>query len=197
MQKDSEEIKNLARQCLAGDTSAWDKLVDKITPLVFYVIEGKFRRLGFSYQESDLEALKQDILLAIWQNGCLAGVKDIDKVIPWICAIAANAASNYARKSNCRPYDLPRAYSLDEATDTYSRSPSDLLAEKELQDDIDSALGLLNYKENLVIKLYVLYGKKYREISEILGMPIGTVLACAARARFKLRRRLRKYKNWE
>jgi RNA polymerase sigma-70 factor (ECF subfamily) len=193
MRRDAEDIKGLIQRCLAGEAAAWDELVKKVSPLILYITEQKLRRLGSFYQLSDLETLKQDILLTIWQKGGLESVKDIDKVIPWICAISANAAANHARKS--RIYGLPRTSPLDETINIYSSSPPEILFEKELQDDIDAALKSLNDRENLIIKLHELYGKRYREISGILNIPIGTVLASAARAKVKMRKRLRKYRR--
>lgn len=189
MHKDKEYIKRLIQRCIHRDPDAWDEFVKHIAPLISYTIKDKFQRWGFNYQRSDIENLKQDILLSIWEKNKLETIKD--NAISWICALSLHAASNYIR--DLKPTDPPYISLLNHSLKSYYPLPSEELSNKNMQNAIDCALESLNYKENLIIKLLVLYGKKYKEIAQMLNMPIGTILAYASRAKLKLKKKLKKY----
>jgi len=191
MEKKREYIIGLIERCVKGDIEAWDSLISSISPFISYVIEKKFQRSGIVYQRADIENLKQDILLSIWKGNKLKTIKDKDKAVPWIYAFAVNFVSDYLR--DLRAANFKKTIPLGNSLQSPSPLSDDELSNKEIQNAIDRALSSLNAKENIIIKLQLLYGKKYREIAEILKMPIGTVLVSGQRAKFKLRRRLEKY----
>jgi len=193
MKKDKEYLKAIVRRCIKKDSEAWDELIKLISPLITYIIKDKLDRLGLNYLKKDVNGLKQDILLSLWEKNKLKTIKDEEKIIPWICAITANATSSYIR--NLKPIDLPNLTSLDDLLKSPYPSPFEELSNKDIHDDIDRALKSLNYKENLIIKLSLLYEKKYKEISQILNIPLGTVLVNSKRAKLKLRKSLKKYKE--
>jgi RNA polymerase sigma-70 factor (ECF subfamily) len=186
-----EVIKNLVEQCLGRDAEAWNRLIKLLSPLMVCVISEKFKRLGFRYQKSDIENLKQDILLSIWEGNKLKTIKDREKTIPWICVFTSNVTSNYIR--SLKPNDLPNADLLDDSIKSSSPMPLDEMSNNEMRDNINSALESLNCKERVVIKLLLLYGKKYKEIAQILNIPLSTALVYGKRAKFKLKERLKKY----
>lgn len=191
--KKKQEIEDLVRRCIAREPAAWDTFVERFSPLIASIIRNKFELTGFYYLDQDLDDLKQGLFLSIWEKELLATLREPGNVIPWICAISAHAASNYMR--GLRPYDQPRADSLHNSLKSRSLLPSEELENRDIETAIDSALSTLNPKESIIIKLLLLYGKKYREISQILNIPIGTVLVCASRARRKLHIKLKKFKK--
>lgn len=195
MKKEKEDIENIIQRCIYGDIDAWDKLVKCISPLITYTIQNKFSRLGFNYQKNDIENLKQDILLSIWEKNKLHTIKNKNKAVPWICALSSHAASNYVR--NLTAVDPPNVdpLPLDELLKSDYPLPSKEASNKEIQDAIDRAIESLNYQENLIIKLSLLYGKKFKDISQILNIPLGTILVYAGRAKLKLKKKLKKYRK--
>ncbi len=192
MRRDKEYIKRLVEKCISKDLDAWDEFIKFIAPIISSTIQNKFWRLGCDYRKKDIENLRQDILLSIWEDNRLETIKDRNNVIAWICAFSAHIASNYITR--LKPVDPPQAHSLDGSLGSLHQSPFYELVRKNMQNDVSSALKSLNYKESLITKLYILYGKKYKEISQMLNIPLGTVLVYAQRAKAKLRRLLRKYK---
>ena len=66
-------------------------------------------------------------------------------------------------------------------------NPSDELAKNELSKKIEEAVDALPTKEKLIIKLNLIYEKKYDEIAKILNLPKGTVSSYIKRAKEKLR----------
>jgi RNA polymerase sigma factor (sigma-70 family) len=53
----------------------------------------------------------------------------------------------------------------------------------------------VNYREVLVLR--ELEGMSYKEIAEVMGVPIGTVMSGLARGRFQLRERLLRARDQE
>ena len=187
----SEYIKNLIEQCLQGNHTAWDELIKALNPFITSIVMNKFRKLGFHHQKSDLENVKQEIFLSISKKNGLAEVKEKNKAISWIFAISINAASNYVR--NHRVRNSSTSELKEDLAKDYLLTPAEELFNKDLQDDIKCALETLKPKEQLVIKLHLIYGKSHKEISSIMNTSIGTILACAYRAKLKLRKKLKKY----
>jgi len=186
-----EHIKQLIARCIERDMDAWDMFIKLIRPLLSHVIEERFKGHGFHYQRNDIEALNQDILLSIWEKDKLSTIINRDYALSWLCAIAGRAASNYIRDT--RRSTMPMVPSLDSILKSRNPSPQKELLNRELGSQIERAMRSLNTKENLVIRLSLIYKKTYGEISEILNMPLGTVLVYGARARHKLKKRLKKY----
>jgi len=183
----------LAARSAEGDLVAWDKLARIISPHIDCIIQFKFWRMGFNHQKCDIENLRQEVLLSIWRKDGLKAIRDRDACVSWISATASNAASNYVQ--SFRPTEAPRAREFKDSMSAGPGSPLEELARKEVTQGIDTALGALNHKERLVIKLVAVYDKKYKEVSDITGMPIGTVLVCARRAKAKLRAALKEFEK--
>ena len=53
--------------------------------------------------------------------------------------------------------------------------------------DIERALAELAEEQRTALLLVVLEGLSYREVAEVLGVPIGTVMSRVARARLQIR----------
>lgn len=68
--------------------------------------------------------------------------------------------------------------------------PAQRLIAQSMADAVRAALGTLPQDSQLVIQLCCLEGFAYREIAEILGCPVGTVMSRLHRARQALRQRL-------
>ena len=187
--QDKLYIKNLIERCTLRDPDAWNKLVGLATPLVDSVIKSKLWRLNFRYQKSDIENLRQDIFLSIWEKNKLEVVNNKENFMAWLCAMASNMTSNYIR--SIKPFDLPRANSVSDLISGNAALPSQGLLDKDTRGEIRRALKYLNHKEKIIIKLFFLYEKKYKDISRILDIPLGTVSVYAKRAKTKLRKSLR------
>ena len=186
-----KHIARLIERCLAGDEMAWNEFFLQTGPLIAYLASQKFRRMGFPHDHQDIENIRQDIHLSLWQEGKLATIRDRDKAIPWICAITNNSVSNYARKS--KAFDLPHAGLVDESILSPDLSPIETLSREDINRRVKKAIDTLSDKQRTIIKLLYFYEKSYREISEIMNMPLGTVLISAHRARFALKRKLQDF----
>lgn len=56
--------------------------------------------------------------------------------------------------------------------------------------DIAAAMRALPYRHRLAVYLADVEGLKYRQISDLTGMPVGSVKSCVHRGRGRLRARL-------
>ena len=70
-----------------------------------------------------------------------------------------------------------------------------LLGFKELWEAVEAALTHLHPNYRMVVILADIEGFSYKEISELMGWPIGTVMSRLSRARSLLGRILRRYKK--
>ncbi|MCC6735000.1 MAG: RNA polymerase sigma factor [Bauldia sp.] len=96
----------------------------------------------------------------------------------WVYAILVNCVREAARASRRLPPVDPLADVADAGSDPASRI------------GIIAALGALGHEHREVLLLVVVEGFTYQEASEILTVPIGTVMSRLARARDQLAQRL-------
>jgi len=184
-----ERIQELTERCLCGDEAAWNEFFTLTGPLISYTVEQKFRRLGFRYDRQDIENIRQNIHLSLWNDGKLGTIKEKEKIIPWLCAYATYSASNYVR--DLKPFDPPNAAVIDDSVEGNTPLPSDELLREDIRRQISLALASLGPKEKIIIKLLFFYEKNYLDIAQILKMPLDTVYVYAHRARSALRKKLK------
>lgn len=68
-----------------------------------------------------------------------------------------------------------------------ARSPEDCVVGPVIDADIVAAVRALPHRHRLAVYLADVEGLKYREISDMTGMPVGSVRSCLHRARGRLR----------
>jgi len=100
---------------------------------------------------------------------------------PWLFAIMHNLFVNQIR-ANARREHMP--IGEDQSANLAVRpNQSDLLE----VNDLIACLALLPFEQREVLLLVSLEDMSYSEVSEILGIPVGTVTSRLARARTRLR----------
>ena len=139
----------------------------------------------------DAEDLLQEIFLKVYLK-----LNDFDqelKFSSWIYRIAHNQVISNYRKLKARPQSI----SMDENSELIENLIADLdialAADRSLlKDAIYKILDKLDdkYKEVLVLKYFE--DKNYREISDILQKPLGTVGTLLNKAKQKFRQELKK-----
>ena len=104
------------------------------------------------------------------------------KLRPWLFRILRNLNISEYRKMQNRDQHIE----FDTVSETHStsaqRPDSGLILH-----DISKALDELPYEHREVLVLVALEGLKYREVVDVLDIPIGTVMSRLSRAREKLR----------
>lgn len=193
---DGENDKPLVEACINRDSWAWERLVAKYSGLIIASIKNRLKRYGFDPACEDVEDIKQNVVAAIWRENKLETVRNRDSIACWLSIVSGNMAILYMRrKLSYAPRLIPIACDADE--DALLGSVLDKadicesLDRKAVLQKIEESIDSLPPKEKLVAKLYLLYGKRFHEVAEILQMPIGTVSSYAKRAKTKLREKLK------
>jgi RNA polymerase sigma factor (sigma-70 family) len=176
----------LARAC-RRDPAALDQLVDRYSPRVFGLL---YRLTG-----------SRDVAEELTQETFLRLVRTIERYDhqgrfePWLFRIAANLVRDRARRRQRRGEE----YSLadhDQAAGPYAASQRDgtdgtdgLVADEE-RVQLAAAIDALSPAEREIILLRHYSELSFREIAELLEIPLGTALARAHRALGRLRARM-------
>ena len=172
-EKTDEELVALALK----DQDFFACLVEKYEPkLMRYV-----RRISAATQE-DAEDLLQEIFVKVYRN-----LNDFDpdlKFSSWIYRIAHNQVISHWRKTKVRPQVLK--FEADEDFLKFIATDENLARDTDRKFSGEEGRKMLEnldkkYKEVLVLKF--LEGKDYKEISDILEKPLGTVATLINRAK--------------
>ena len=135
--------------------------------------------LALGGQEADALDLVQDALLRAWRS--FASFDRGDHLKAWLFTILRNAHLDRCRRRRLEPAPLDPGAEPPAPT----RPPSPL--ERVLPDDLLRALRTLSPSHQALLLLCDLEGLRYREIADVLGCPIGTVMSGLHNARTRLR----------
>jgi len=145
-----------------------------------------------NFNEPEREDILQDVFVKVYVN--LNSFNSSLKFSSWIYRITRNEVINNFRKFKRRP-QIAR---IDPDDDFMSRIRSGLDLENEIniKVDMDYIKKVLNdindkYKDVLILKF--LEEKDYREISDILKIPMGTVATYINRGKKELKQKIKKY----
>jgi len=156
------------------------------------------RRKGRSHE--DAEDLVQETYLRAYRG--YAGFEEGTNLKAWLYRIMTNAYINIYRAKQRRPQEDD----LDDVEDLYlyrhlsgleaaraGRSAEDELLDWFTDDEVKAALEALPEAYRLAVLLADVEGFSYKEIAEILDVPIGTVMSRIHRGRRALQKKLWDY----
>jgi RNA polymerase sigma-70 factor (ECF subfamily) len=103
----------------------------------------------------------------------------------WLLAIVRNCSLNWRRRHRVDERTVSFVDAADVALDTGHEADAEAVESSE-RDRVQRAIGALPAEFREVIVLREVQDLSYREISDISGVPIGTVMSRLARARKKL-----------
>jgi RNA polymerase sigma factor (sigma-70 family) len=180
MQNERDTIERI----LDGDLNSFKILIRQHETLVI----GMVRRI--IKDQNDVDDLCQEVFIKIFKN--LHSFKYHSKLSTWIGQIAFTTAVNHVKKISGKNY---AAVDLDTFEDTYhtSDNPESLLIQKSTSAFIQGEVAKLPIPYGTILTLYHLQELSYSEISEITGMPDGTVKSYLFRARKLLKDKLAKH----
>src|SRR2546425_7362203 len=184
---DAEDIR-LMRLVAEGDTTAFEKLVERHQALV----AGTVARMLSS--NSDVEDIAQQVFVRVWKSAGRYVARA--KFTTWLLKITRNLVFNEMRRAKRHPrvpvQIEPESEEIplkDEATAT----PDATLLQKELQSAIETAITLLPETQRMALVLRRYEELSYEEISDVLDLSVPAVKSLLFRARTELRERLRDY----
>ena len=183
-----EESRQLVARILAGHTEEFETVIELYKKLVAHIV---FKMVTI---EADREDICQEVFVKVFQK--LGSFKFESKLSTWIATIAYNTSLNYLEKKRVPLVDdlMPEENGLERlAVDTFS--PEDCADRRNLSEVLIEEIDKLPVQYGTILVLYHLEEMPYREISEITGLPDGTVKSHLFRARKLLKDRLlAKYK---
>ena len=173
------ELVELVANARTGDARAWDRLVNRYSPLVNSVC----RRHRLS--QADAEDVGQVVWLRLFEN--LGAVREVHALPGWVRTTARNEALHVLMVHRCaQPVDPLALAALDQ------RRPDEEVDRDLLRSELSGAVqdGLAElapeYRKLLVL-LHAEPRTSYRDIGNILGIPTGSIGPTRARCLAKLR----------
>ncbi len=176
---------DLFRAYKNGNVDAFGEIMNKYKgPIYNYIVRMTGRRAA--------DDIFQEVFIKVLEKASSYTSKG--KFSHWLFSIARNAALDWHRKNKGREVSLD---SKEEGQFSYSEkladkkdSPEEVMEKNEISRTIEAALGKLSYEQKEIFCLRCYSGLNFREISEILNIPIGTALARMSRGMEKMRKEM-------
>lgn len=180
---------DLVQALREGSEAAYEELVTRFQQPVYNLA---FRLLS---DPSDAADVVQEVFLKVFRN--VDSFRGQSSLKTWIYRITVNEAHNQRRwffRHRKREIGLEEepedARSMMDVLPDGSRSPFDLVFDREKQQMIEAALGRINpaFRESVVLR--DIADLSYEEIAEVLQVSLGTVKSRILRGREALRQEL-------
>jgi len=158
-----------------------DSFEELVAPHMRHLYGFACRRMRSS---ADAEDLVQDTLLRAW--GRLDSLRDPERIRPWLFTIMVNLHAEQARKHTRRQRLMPikdLESSLDEHLPASCASPLDEVIRSSAAEAVHEALAKVPAVYAVAVELRDLEGFAYKEIAEILDIPLGTAMSRIGRGR--------------
>jgi RNA polymerase sigma-70 factor (ECF subfamily) len=178
-----EDDRALVERCQGGELSAFEPLVEKYRERVW--------RLAYNYLRDREEAwdVAQEAFVRAWQ--ALPSFRGQSAFYTWLFRIVMNVAADRARQRAARG----RAFGTERVSEeemertmvSEGASPYETSTRSEQRERVRRALDALPEHHRTIIMLSDLEGLSYREIAEVLAIPMGTVMSRLHNARKRLR----------
>jgi len=179
-------LPGLIDKCADKDPLAWAEFVKRFSPLITLSIKKAFFKYSMprNFSEDEIKDVRQNIMVTLWDGNKLANVRNKETISFWLAIIARNAVINYLKSS--------RKETLIYDEKFYEKLPSkgsfrDTSEAERLDDKIKEFIASLSPREEIIFKLYFEKELKLKDISNILGIPIGTVSSAITRMRKKIK----------
>jgi RNA polymerase sigma-70 factor, ECF subfamily len=189
---DAEHAAALVRRCVAGDSLAWEEIVQLHHRRIYNIC------YRFTGRGEDAEDLTQEVFIKLYRTLKTYDIKR-GAFATWVITMTRNLLVDHFRKSKQErmtdSLDAPAsseedAPSLHERLPDAAPGPQSRLEQAEKQKLIQQALEKLSPELREAVILRDLQDMDYREIAQILRVPEGTVKSRINRGRTELGRLL-------
>lgn len=181
----------LVARAQRGDFSAYDALVTRHRGRIYAMIRNMI------HHETEAWDLSQEVFIKAWQ--ALPKFEAKARFSTWLYRIAHNVVYDFARKRkiesagefNDEIFDRETIDGSSSTTPAGGSAPDENLSLAELRIKIDAALARLSPEHREVVVLKDVQGLAYKEIADVMGCSIGTVMSRLFYARQKLQTMLK------
>lgn len=140
--------------------------------------------LSLTKNKEDAEDLMQNTFIKV-RNGAHL-YKPQGTVMSWMCAIAKNQFLDFARKyGKNRPVDFGEVENY--VSESYA-SHSNEAEQVENRMLLETVFSILDEQERVIVTMHMLDGLKHREIADVIGMPLSTVITKYNRSLKKMKK---------
>ncbi|MBE7000956.1 MAG: sigma-70 family RNA polymerase sigma factor [Clostridia bacterium] len=174
-----------------GDESAFAELIRMHEKLVFNLA------LRYVKNYDDASDITQTVFITVYRS--IGGFKGKSRLSTWLYRITINECIDFSRRNKLytkftTPLEQPDGdgESMEIPLPDQSYDPELRYEQKELQNTIRQAVEALPPISREIIILRDVHDMSYTEIAEALNIELGTVRSRLARARIKLRNKLKK-----
>jgi RNA polymerase sigma factor (sigma-70 family) len=177
---DVSEVGRLVRASASGSEAAWNELVRRYAPLVMAVTR------SYQLTTEDARDVSQIVWLRLVEN--LANLREPEALPGWLATTTQRECRQRVRRER-------QVLSVDPQTDAAMQQSQSAAADHdaailraELHQALRDGLAELPERDQLLLRLRVADPpKSYAEISQLLGMPIGSIGPTLRRSLDKLR----------
>ena len=170
---------DLVRECLEGDTGAYGELVRRHQARVY----------GIAYRALRDEALAEDLAQEVFIRAyrSLHRFQEGRRFGPWLMAITSNRIRDHL-KARTRRGEV--TWVMDRHEPAKTSTPLERAAARRTLARVEHAVSEMPDETREVLRLRFHLGFDYDDISEALGVPLGTVKSRISRARALLKEQL-------
>lgn len=167
-----------------GERAAFGELVTRYMRRAYHVA------LGLVGNHDDALDLSQEAFARAFR--ARASIDPERPFFPWLYHIIRRLCFNHTRDQRSRRLTLEQAggWLVDTTMGQLPLSPDRAAERAELHEQVGEAIGRLAERERETLVLREFEELRYREIAELLGIPIGTVMSRLYRARRSLAREI-------
>lgn len=178
--QEEEAIRLLVHQASQGHEDAWRGLVDAYSRRVFAMARSRLN-------DDDLaEEITQSVFVTVATKLCKDGYNEQGRFEPWLFRITMNRVRDEfrRRKRHAKPTDPSHLQDtrMDQSSTQTQQSTSDTQSAS-----LKDAISQLNDTDREIIELRHHGQLSFKQISELLNQPVGTLLARHHRALKKLK----------
>ena len=159
----------LVARCRAGDTAAWNELVERFSRYVYAICVQAFR-----LPEHDAEDVFQDVFAKVYEH--LGRLRDDDAIRPWIGQLTRRTCIDRLRASRETPTEEIEPSELDETLSTLDEAMT-----------VHAAMADLPENCREILDRFFARDESYKTIGEALGLPSGTIASRISRCLEKLK----------
>jgi RNA polymerase sigma-70 factor (ECF subfamily) len=172
--------RTLVQKARDGDRDAFGELVTRYMRRAYYVA------LGLVGSHDDALDLSQEAFVRAYR--ARASIDPERPFYAWLYQIVRRLCFNHLRNRKTRRRRLDEAgpWLVDQAGARVGDDPAKATERSELRARLEAAIEELPEREREVLVLKEFEGLRYREIAELLGIPMGTVMSRLYSARKNL-----------
>ncbi len=172
----SIDLDDALRRAIAGEESAWRSLIEAYAPRVFALVRSRCRNVDIA------EEVTQSVFVTVASKLADGGYEEQGKFEAWLFRVAMNRTRDEIRKQRRR-----RETESDAIATLPQRTPDEPAYDNQAIIAMRDAIDQLSDQDREIIELRHHAQMSFRQLVDVLGEPLGTLLARHHRALRKLK----------